>query len=327
MKTRAGLLGIASLAGLMMVSCEEDPVIQQPGFQSIPVINCIINTRDSVHMIRLGRMFSGVTEPAVTAKMKDSIYFPEATIRLIVGGEFEADTLTLTKEDGIFNSEPYAGYWFFKKMVSGFPGILRYPAINLEVEIPGLPVARGYTTLESPPMIYSPARAQTDLYVVEDSPILIQWNGSDWNEIDFSFEVKEMYEDTTLVKSIHYQKSSGWVNYVGQTGKQYCELRIPYDLIVELTAKELKADPAIVRRFFGAITILISSGNEDFKVYNHFYSGINDFNFNPFSNIENGLGILASRSSTEKSGMRFDYWSRMTLAADPRLEKFKFIEY
>jgi len=318
---------ILVFAALILLSCEEDPVIQSPGFQSKPVINCIINTRDSLHTIRLGRMYSGVMDPAIAAALKDSIYYPDAKIRVVVGGELEADTITFTKEDGFFNSEPYTGYCFPKKMVFGYPGALIYGGISLEVEIPGLPTAIGYTRLEPPPVIFSPDRAQTDLYVADDRPIRIQWNGSAWNEIDFSFEVKEIYADTMITRTIHYQKNTGWVNYLGQADKQYCELKVPYDLLVQLTAQNLKADPSVIRRFYGNISLIISSGNEDFKIYNHFYGGINDFNFNPFSNIENGLGLLASRSSTEKGGMRFDYWTRMTLAAEPLLEKFKFKEY
>lgn len=328
------LVSLFIIGGLFLSACEEDPVIQVPGFQSKPVVNCIIDTRDSLHLIRLGRLFSGAVPPAETARIADSIYFSDARITATlvpifgVGASLEAETLRLEKDPGYFNSGDYVVYSLYKKLIMGdYPGFLRYSILKMEVEIPDLPPAKCSTYLVNPPRIYSPVRAQQFVFIYPDNPIRIQWYGGDWNEIDVTFNVCEQFEDTTLIQAIHYQKDTDIIINEENASTRYCELKIPYDLLVQLLTQHLVYRTDLIRRYFGPVDIFINTGNRDFEVFKRYINGVNDFNFNPYNNIENGVGILSSKSTTSKTGLHLDDMSRAKLASEPKLLKYRFIEY
>jgi hypothetical protein len=298
------------------------------------VVNCIIDTRDSLHLIRLGRVFSGVVPPAETARIPDSIYFRDARIQATLipifgaGARLEAETLLLEKDPGYFDSGKYMGYSLYKDLLIGeYPGFLRYSMLKMEVDIPGVPLARCSTYLVNPPRIYSPVRAQQYLFIYPDNPIRIQWYGGDWNEIDVTFTVCEQHEDTTVIQSIHYQKDTDIIINEENPQTRYCELKIPYELLVQLLTQNLVYRADLIRRYFGAVDIVINTGNKDFEVFKRYINGVNDFNFNPYNNIENGVGILSSKSTTSKTGLHLDDMSRAKLASEPRLLKYRFIEY
>jgi len=149
------IIGILILGGLFLSACEEDPVIQADGFTTQPIIYSIIDSNDTVHYIRIGRVFSGLKPSGEAARNKDSIYFDSIDVQVYV-----------------------------KEISTG-------KMINLPVQVPGLPMARCETPLVSPPTIWSPDRAQTDIYIYPDSPLRVQWSGDVWNEIDITFEIKE----------------------------------------------------------------------------------------------------------------------------------------
>ena len=57
--------------------------------------------------------------------------------------------------------------------------------------------------------------------------------------------------------------------------------------------------------------------------YMKYLNGYNDFNIDEFSNIENGIGLLACRNTLIIDSLRFDYQSRQTLINENRLKILK----
>ncbi len=78
------ILGILILGGLFFSACEENPIIQTDGFVTQPVIFSIIDSNDTVHYIRVGRLFSGVKPPYETSRNADSIYFDSVDVKVSV---------------------------------------------------------------------------------------------------------------------------------------------------------------------------------------------------------------------------------------------------
>ncbi len=319
------------IGGICLTGCEEDPEIQEKGFQTKPIVYSVIESFDTVHYIKIGRFFSGISDPAITARIPDSIYFDTANVKVTLfpmhgaGVKVPVERIVIPdKVEGIFDSDPYEIYRFKKKLVLGdYPyHYLPFEEITVEVDIPGLPVAKGITSIVFPPKIWSPLQAQEYIYIFPDNPLRILWSGGEWNEIDVSFKVVEEYPDTTIVRDFAYQKSND-ININGQ----YYEIKIPYELIVETLEKNLKVRSDLYRRYFGYFRIEVLTGNADFSNYKKYVYGINDFNYNPFNNVVNGIGMLSGRSVTIKDSLTLDYFSRMNLAAEPRLKKFRFIEY
>jgi len=325
------IIGLLIIGGFLFPGCEEDPTIQAPGFQPQPVIYSIINTEDSIHYIRISRFFSGLVNPALTGQIADSIYFREAAVKVSIqplsGPMVSVDAEPVIMSDkgpGFFNSDSFRIYRFEKKLIRvlNHTEILLFDSVFVEVTIPNLPVARCSTSLVWPPRIWSPFQAQQFVFIYPDNPMRVQWSGDNWNEVDVAFEIKEQFADSIKTRKFSIQKS----NDVQINGKYY-EIKVPYELVVEILNKNLEVRSDIVRRYFGTFRIDVLTGNKDFGNFMKFRNGINDFNFNPFFNVDNGIGMLSAKSSTIKTGLFLDQASRMKFANEPVLRKFRFTEY
>lgn len=325
------LISLLVLGGFLFAGCEEDPIIQVPGFRTQPVIYGVIDTDDTVHTIRVTRFFSGMQAPAITSKSADSIYFSDAdvhvTLRTYRGTHVEVPVEFVRvpdKDSGTFNAENYGVYRFRNKMVTGqhTERILSFDMVYAEVRLPGLEAARCSTSVVRPPTIWWPLDVSMYIYIVPDNPMRVLWSGDAWNEIDVSFQIHEMYQDSIKTLTFHIQKT----NDVHFNGKYY-EIKVPYELLTDIINKNLKVRNDIIRRYFGEFRIDIHTGNKDFDNYMRFRDGINDFNYNPFSNVANGMGMIAGKSSTFKEKMHLDQATRLYFASDPNLKKFRFIEY
>lgn len=328
------------LGGLYLSACEENPAIQTDGFATQPVIYGIIDSNDTVHYIRIGRVFSGMNPPYETSQNKDSIYFDSidlhVSIREIATGRMidlpVQPWIIADKNEGYFSSDDYLVYRFEKDLlkdvfVPGCPWILLgqyllYSDMVVSLNVPGLPVARCETSLVSPPIIWSPDRAQQYIFVYPDNPMRVQWSGDVWNEIDVKFDIYEQYADTTVTRTFTLQKTSE-VHYNGK----YYEIRVPYELIVQILDQNLEVRSDIIRRYFGPFRIDLLTGNQSFYTYMEFKDGQNDFNFNPYDNVENGIGLIAGKSSFIKTKVYLDQASRLKFTVEPSLRKYRIIEY
>jgi hypothetical protein len=236
------------------------------------------------------------------------------------------------KDPGTFNSDSYEVFRFEKDLLLDvmdpvLPEIilaqyLIYSDILVTVKVPGLPMARCSTSLVSPPKIWSPKRAQTNIYIYPDNPLRVEWSGDAWNEMDLTFDMNEQYADRVETRTFSIQKTSE-IHYNGK----YFEIGIPYELIVQILDKNLKVRPDIVRRFFGPFRIDLLTGNQSYHTYMEYKNGINDFNFNPYDNVENGIGLIAGKSSFIKTTVYLDQPSRLRFMVEPSLRKYRIIEY
>ena len=334
------IICVLILGCLILSACEDDPEIQVKGFVSQPVIYSIIDSNDSVHYLRIGRVFSGLKPPFETARIIDSLYFDSIEVSVVVkeirtGKLIELPVqrcLVSNKETGTFNSESFDVFRFEIDLLQDIldpsdPEIIQfqyllYSDLLVTVQVPDLPEATCETSLVSPPRIWSPARAQTQIYIYPDNPLRVQWSGDAWNEIDVRFEIKEQYADTTVTQAFSIQKTSE-IHYNGQ----YYEIKIPYELIVQILDQNLEVRSDVIRRYFGPFRIDVLTGNQAFYNYMAYKDGINDFNYNPYDNIENGLGLIAGKSGMIKTKVFLDQASRLKFTTEPKLRKYRLIEY
>ncbi len=318
-------VSIFIFGGLFLSACDERIDIQVDPFLSKPVVYCMIDPNDSVHYVRLERVFSGLQAPALSARQEDSLLYRHVRVTALLspyssGGktiEIEADPVTgVFKDSGYFANRNHRLYAFTSRQLGS------YHSVTLRIEVPGLPTALASCRIIGSPVIWSPNSAQKFIYIVPDSPLRIQWSGGPWNEVDIQFGIREQYADSLATRIIRIQK----VNDVMINGKYY-EVKVPFELLVQRIGQTMKPDKRIIRRYFGPVNFTIHTGLEEFARYMEFQDGINDFNSNPFSNIVNGLGLLSSRSSVKKGPMDIDQDSRFQLAADPVLARLGFLEY
>lgn len=312
----------------VLTGCKEQVSIQESPFEALPVIYGIIDPLDSIHFIRVERMYSGEEPPEITAKNPDSLFFANVQVSVhlttysdsVLSPIIAEWTPSSDKEIGFFSSQNN-GLYSFKKCLQS-QGYNLFRKITVLVTIPGLPAASATCAIINIPKIWSPHLNQQFLYIAKDNPIRIIWSGGFWNEADIGFEIREQYADSAGVRFMHFQK----INDVQINGKYY-EIKIPYEFVVQGICRQFQPDSKIIRRSFGPVSITIHTGQEEYARYIEFMGGINDFNHNPFTNIQNGLGLLSSKSTVRIEKIELDQFSRLLFANDPSLKELGFLEF
>lgn len=321
MKHFTRLMLFLILVFVMLESCETDALIYV-NHPPVPVVYGIFNTTDSIHYVRVGRSFGALHDPAESAGIKDSVSFSDAQVEVrLLGGRPGSGSLqrlekvdSIPKDSGFFYS-PDQSLFRFSQQLS--PATSQ---VEVRVKIPGLPDATAHITPVQLVNLNTPKLAQQYIYLVPSSPWLIQWDGNPWNEIDVAFEFLEDRGDSVLTSRwVHIQNT----NYFDSPHDRYREMKITYDEFLQETLAQILPDPQVKRIFLGYITINIHGGDENMVNYMKYINGFNDFSVNEFSNVENGIGLLASRTTFTLDSLRFDYNTRQTLINENRLKVLK----
>jgi hypothetical protein len=312
------------LTAFFLYSCEDDPVISLSTSPQA-IIFGVFDKSDNIHYLKVGKTFQSDADPVHEANIFDSLYFdtPDVTISLTSWNGYReiikpSIVREIPKDEGIFHN-PDQLIYCFEKRIRGTLGV--------SVKYPGIKEAYGEIELINSVGINTPKRAQTYLYLAPDSPIRIQWiidqkSSQDfWFEIDVSFGFIEEMEDTIKAFAVKLQNT----NWNETMTPKYQELSITYDEFIREIISQMDDNPEVLRRYFGYHSIKINSGDSDMTNYIKYLDGYNDYDFLAFSNITDGIGLLASRSSASKDSMQFDYETKQFLVNENRLKRFKFI--
>jgi len=316
-----------SLCLLLLSGCNQDFQVHTGHYSSQPVIYALFDPVDTLHTIRIERVFGAEQAPLQTVLISDSLYFEEVQVIVKLTDDKGSVKEIITqrvdgqiKDPGLFEGGSHRVYQF-SEVLSWWKFPL-YKSVEVVVEVPGLEPASGSSSFLPRAHVLWPYVAQQYLFLDDNRPILIQWKGDAWNEMDISFEVIEQYPDSTACQTLRFEKRTDIIMVAG-----VCEVKIPYELLVQDLVKNLSVKRGLVRRYFGVVQILIHTGNKDFRNWMQTMNGINDFNGASSTNIVNGLGFVACKWTTTVDSLKLDYFTRLKLASDPRLEKFGFIEF
>ena len=312
---------------LSLISCEDTPDISIEG-RPVPIIYGVFDKLDYVHYIKIGKTFQANENPMSSAVVCDSLYFDDPEVRVILTDYYERATVIepylvkeIPKDEGMFNFPGQVIYRFNTRL-----GGIR--TLGVRVKAAGLEESYGEVLLLDSASINTPKKGQQTLYLVPDTPIRIQWvipdsSGSPfhWYEIDVAFEFLETTSDSTRSAKVVIQNT----NWYETATPKYYELNITYEEFIREVLAQLKDDPDVKWRRFGYHSIEINCADKNITDYINKLNGINDFNYLPFSNITNGIGLIASRSSGLKDSLRFDYKTRLQLSGENRLKKYKLL--
>lgn len=311
------ILGILSVF-LFCAACETDPVIYIDS-QAMPVIYGIFDKQDSIHYLKIGRSFGALHDPMESSQVYDSLFFKDMEVEVMmtssgkpVGYPLELEKVNdIPKDAGIFHFPGQVLYRFYGRLSGG---------IEVKVQVPGLPTAHAEITLVNMDLLSTPKECQQYIYLVPTSPLRIHWHGNAWNEIDVAFEfIEDMGDSIFRSKWVHIQNT----NYFDSPHERYREMKITYDEFIPEVLIQIPPDEAVKAVFLGYITITIHGGDHNMVNYKKYLNGYTDFNVNEFSNIVNGIGLVASRTTFSLDSLRFDYESRQTLINENRLKVLK----
>jgi len=316
-------LSLLLVLALLIQGCRDEPHINIPG-DPIPVIFGVFDKFDYVHYLKVGKSFQPEKDPRDVANCFDCLYFKDAEVTITFTdyrGRQSSLTPTMVenipKDQGFFHSPGQIIYRFEKELRS-FHG-----SLGVSVKVPGLPEATGEVLLIDSMPINTPKKGQQYIYLVPDSPLRIQWDGHPWNEIDVEFEFLEVTADTIRSAKVHIQNT----NWFESPTPKYRELSINYEEFIREVTLQLKEAPEVLRRYFGYHSITISGGDINMVMYVKFMNGYNDYNELAYSNIKNGVGVMASRTTGMVDSLQFDYQTRRQLLNENRLKKYRLISY
>lgn len=306
----------------LLFSCEDTPDISIDT-EPLPIIFGVFDKFEYVHYLKVGKTFQAETNPMNSAGTFDSLYFKDVDITITFRDLWQREesikpyvVTEVPKDDGVFHS-PNQLIYRFEKELRDF-----YGYIHVSVKLPGQPEAYGEVRLVDSVKVNTPKNAQQYIYLTPDSPLRIQWMGHYWNEIDISFGFLEETIDSLRPRTIHIQNTNSFAS-----PNNYREMSITYEEFVRELLSQLPEDPSVLKRYFAYHSIKINGGDENMVNYIKYLDGYTDFNDREFSNIKNGLGLIASRMSGMVDSLRFDYDTRKLLLAENRLKKYKFISF
>ena len=295
----------------------------------MPVIYGIFNNQDTVHYLKVGRTFGADQDPLQSAGVFDSIFFNEmdVSVRLIhsrdtIGVSLDLERVeNIPKDEGIFSFPGQALY----KFNYNFPNRKFNRKVRVEVKVPNLKPARADISMVwiNRDSFSTPKFAQQYVYLAETSPLRVHWFGNSWNEVDVNFEfVEDLGQFGTRVKTVKIQN----INLSLSPHKLYREMKITYDEFIREVLLQIPKNDSVKKTYLSYVSVGINGGGYHMAQYQKYYDGYNDYDFQGYTNIENGLGIVASRTSILIDSMQFDRDSRRLLFSENRLRVLKLTE-
>lgn len=315
------ILGLAFL--ILISACENEADIYLPS-KSIPIVYAIFNDRDSVHKVYLTKSFGARSDAQDATQNPDSLYFHDATVT--VG----------FKKRGRNNWDNYLTKKVFAN--SKDSGMFRYPgnqfyqldydldsrsvdSIKVQVVIPDYNTIEARIGMIHKVKIVAPLNGQQYIYLVPDTPLIILWDqgGHAWSELDISIEFIEETAQGFRSKWVSIQNTQ----YNLSPFEKYRQLALTYDEFISQVILQIDEDQEVLRTYIGYVKLHIVGGAPEMVEYMKYINGFSDNNFNGYTNVLNGLGIVASATETFVDSLRFDYQTRQTLINENRLKKLK----
>ncbi|MDD4646034.1 MAG: hypothetical protein PHY99_08605, partial [Bacteroidales bacterium] len=202
---------VVVILGPVSWSCNNDLVVQSSDYNVLPVISGVLELQRDTQYIRLTRSFTGFTSALNSAKMEDSIYFPEARVWLekwngdqIVSKAELVKTKVIPRSSGIFLTAPN-WYYILVRSPENEPLFTGDQSYHLTAEIPGLPLVYAQTPVYSHAKLLEP-RLTYEINLFKN-PLCFSWStGAPYEELYFKLKYTDVYQDTTIARSIKWRE-------------------------------------------------------------------------------------------------------------------------
>jgi hypothetical protein len=305
------------LTVLLFNSCSEDFELTEP-YKDIPVVYALIDRTDSAQYFRIEKAFVDENIPASQiAKIPDSLYYPNAVVRLLNKSKNDTVGFTLVKVDG--NNEGYprnpgpfatSPNWLYK--LNPKDNALLVPGDNYTLHLKRSENSQPVTstiTLVSDIAFTNPDNNKRQLKIFYESQIGFQWrNASNTSAFDLKaiVYIDELNIITQELKTKKIEIPLG-INIFGVIGKPTNNLtnftffgssfyNFFHDQLVPETG---------VERYITKIDFVLRGGGPEFGEYYKILNantGITASQEIPrYSNLSEGYGIFSSTVSITKS--------------------------
>jgi hypothetical protein len=335
---RKTLLVLSLIA--LFTSCDNDLKIIAD-WKAVPAVYGILNAQDSVHYIKLNKAFLGQGDVMMMAQEFDSLHFSvdQVGIRLLEKEEddvpsqngtnwqtrntYELEpTNEFVRPEGVFSSPTQTIYKTTAPLNKDFyysVEVYRKSNDTIIAQTDGLiPILSPLSVIN--PNTYSPLVILPNSYVPK-----VQWrsvSGGKMYELSMRFNYMEFPisgESDTLFKSIEINYPS--IFSIDTDGGDNMDYPLSYDQFLGFIAANIPDDPLVRRLVVGfdsspvgtgvsikhaCLDFSLSAAGEDLATYLVLNENSNSLVLDrpEYSNIENGVGILSSRTVKSVNGVK-----------------------
>ncbi|MFM2018364.1 MAG: hypothetical protein RL007_2020 [Bacteroidota bacterium] len=298
------------------------------------VIYGILNPKESVHYIRVSKLFVGEGNALVMAQNRDSIAirpeFLHAEITRILNG-VEMSTYILQPDSVIPRDS----------------GIFLYPhQILYKGEFPVYPDGSIYrikvTDIRSGYTATADTKIVADVIQTQPSSIWQPLNFEDTTVASFQFLSPYYGKKYMLALRFHYseqfivdttQTSEHYVDwFIGEaqsssnSGGENLRVNVRRDNFMRMLNNNI-AYNATVRRIAGGVQFIYTSVSEDYVTYKNVQDANNNTSAEvpPFTNVNDGLGLFTSRNNTTIGTYYLDADTRYALVTSSLVQDLNFV--
>lgn len=311
-------LPLGLLCCLVVSSCSNDFRITSE-WKDITVIYGLLNHRDTAHYIRVEKAYLDEnTNALLLAQIPDSIYYPENTITVELVDLFTntvADVMDRVEvqAEGIIvdgNSEFVTNpKYVYKSKVTLQP--TRDYAIRVRKAADGS-LASAQTALIEPIVPVAPLPGGNSVlsfrYPTAQPTVNIIWNNSEnahYYDVSLVVHYRETFNGVVVEKSVTWRARPGVVNVGGQNA----QASLRGESFFSFMSSAVAVAPAGMTRCITGTDILIDAGTESLFDYIRVIDAAQGLagGFNPpppFTNVENGIGLLGARQQLVISDLR-----------------------
>lgn len=335
---------------LIFSSCSTDFELNAP-YETIPVVYGLLDQSKDTQFVKINRSFLGYGNNVDYAAINDCTHFENVVAVLEEYNEFgnliDHDTL---KELMVGNLQPGIFYEDSQKVYyleTDNDSLKEENTYHLKVSVPdkGLNFDAETDLIKGPPYFLLPTTmmylngpgfkvADVDLATTEDGYLeqTLRWTTAERGkryELMLRLHYTEVYNDLTeqekylewnLGRQISVSSSGGEEMFKDVSGGSFFNF-------VETQLQNYENEDQVMKRVLGmdAVEIILTAGNEDLNTYmqvNEPVTGI--VTERPiFTNVNNGIGIFASKYSTKVSTFLSD-GSMLEICAGQKTSGFKF---
>ena len=310
----------ASILLINLISCNNDINVAAP-YKDIPLIYGKLNASDSIQYIRIQKGFlSNTTDATVLAKFKDSIYYPEKALVVVLTnakGDFR-DTLKrvngndygIFKDSGIFYNQENILYRCDKKLsnltnytISCYNVIANtnFSATSNTIGEFDIISPNTIPPINNPPTIYF---AKDSFGTYQNFQMTIRKklanDNDDWNQYSFGVDILLSYDEWNVNNpSVVTTKKLVWKAFNFQTiavSSKLVDIKINGSTLFS-SFSNIKKDKNIVRKMNPSANIIVKIAN---SYYTQFLNTRNvqsgsissDEALPIYTNVKNGIGLL-----------------------------------
>ncbi len=317
----------ACLIGFNLISfaCARDIDISHEA-PTRPVVYCLLDNNDSINCVYITKTFIGDGGPLDNARIFDSLFFEKVKVSLAVTGKDEKwvqlngqQELINNKQEGIFSNP-------LTLVFSLSQDIHDYDDYNLKVNISGFPQYSWFGSfMDKPKMIYPEIRG-SKVSLAPNNPFNLRWGGhwNAWNDVKLSFVIITRTISETRRDTLVYKKT-GITEY--NSGQSCFFFSFTYSNLLSLFNTYLTLDKDITNRSFESIGIQVHCGGLMFKKYMDLLLWQSDYPFSVIISNDTVLGLVGVKSWQSLDSLVLDPASMHNLLNDPKMKRFKFVEW